>query len=53
MNADVEDVVVLVHQPHRLLRLAIHQDGLQAGETADAMIDMRNEVAGFQRIEFL
>ena len=48
MNADVEDVVVLLHQPHRLPAAPFTRDGLPGQQKADTMIDMRNEVAGFQ-----
>ena len=52
MYAHVKDIAVVVNQAQRLLMLAVGFDGFETVETADAVVDVGDIVAGFQLVKF-
>ena len=51
MDADVQQILILVYQPDGLLLLAIVDDLLQSVKPSHSMVDMSDEIAGAQVVE--
>ena len=47
-----EPVIVVIDQQQAIMRCALHLDGFQAFEAADAVIHMHHEIAGRERGQF-
>lgn len=45
MDADIQDVVVLINQPHGFLHLAPDFYFLKPGKFTNAMVDVRHKIA--------